>query len=144
MATFTLMFLFNDGLVYRGKTVPRALKLWCMWCTCFLSFSQFWLFEIIIFRRQHASICLRHFHWKRHQNSLNLYPIINRKMRIKLLGSTETLQFSIQCNGNYWVRQGRGILHWMWWIPFSIAVMHGTLCHKIECWNIRNFSFRMH
>ena len=23
---------------------------------------------------------------------------------------------------------------WMWWIQFSIVVMHGTLCQKIESW----------
>ena len=41
LATVTFMFLVNDTLVWRDKTVTRALELWCTWCTCILCFSQF-------------------------------------------------------------------------------------------------------
>ena len=61
-------------------------------------------------------------------------------MRIKLWRSTKTLHFPIQCNGivvsvKEWVWCIR-----MWWIPFSIVVMHGTsrVCHKIDCLSIRS------
>ena len=30
MATFTVMFLVNDKLVWNDKTVPQILELWCM------------------------------------------------------------------------------------------------------------------
>ena len=44
------------------------------------------------------------------------------------------LHFPIQCDGNYRVHQGISIMHsGVMDTVFSIVVMHGTLCHKIEC-----------
>ena len=40
MATFTSMLLVNDRLVWRDKTVTRALELWCTWYTCFYVFRM--------------------------------------------------------------------------------------------------------
>ena len=44
----------------------------------FYAFCSLLEFEIIIFRRQHARTCPRHFHWKRHQNGLG-FPIKREK-----------------------------------------------------------------
>ena len=40
-ATVTFVFLVNDKLIWRDKTVIRPLELWCPWCTCILCFLQF-------------------------------------------------------------------------------------------------------
>ena len=46
----------------------------------FYVFSSFKEFEIIIFKRQRARTCPRHFHWKHHQNGLG-YPIKQKRWR---------------------------------------------------------------
>ena len=108
----------------------------------FYVFRSFKEFEIIVFRRQRARTYPRHCHWKRHQNGLG-YPIKHQKLRSNFKVAQKLRIFLYNTMGTVGVRRGMSILHSVWWIPRSIVLMHGTLCHKIECWSIRSSSCRM-
>ena len=103
---------------------------------CFSYFLRIWNHHF------HLTTCPRRFHWKRHQNGLN-YPIklkkwgSNFKVAPKLC-MFHTMQWKLLGFVKEWVYCIR-----VWWIPFSIVVMHGTLCNKTGCWSICSSSFRL-
>ena len=66
-----------------------------------------------------------YFHWKRHQKGLG-FPIKRENALIKLLGSTKTLYFPIQCNGNY-----RG----PWRNDYNAFGVVDTVFHSGEAWD---------
>ena len=123
MATFTFMFLVNDRLVWRDKTVPWALELWCTWFLC-SQFLRIWNHHL---KRLHAIkfSCPRRFHWKRHQNGLN-HPIEYQKWGSNFKVAPKICTFLYDATENSGVRQEMGIMH---------SDVMDTVIHRGDAWD---------
>ena len=78
--------------------------------SAFYVFCSFKEFKIIIFRRQRARTCPRHFHLKRHQNGLG-YPIKRKKWRSNFKVATKLCIFLYNAMETIGVHQGTSIMH---------------------------------
>ena len=73
-------------------------------------FRTFKEFKIIIFRRQHAKTCPRHFHWKRDQNGLG-YPIKREKWGSNFKVAPKLFIFLYNAMETRGVHKGMIIMH---------------------------------